>query len=155
RLVAGGHEVISLSRGKREPYHGSAAWAMVRQVTADRDKEEAAGGFGGMVRTHRPDAVIDLICFQLPSARALVEALRGEVRHFLHCGTLWVHGPTEMAPTPESVPRRPFGEYGVQKAAIEEYLLDEARRRGFPATVLHPGHIVGPGWPPINPAGNR
>jgi nucleoside-diphosphate-sugar epimerase len=23
-----------------------------------------------------------------------------------------------------------------------------------PATVLHPGHLVGPGWPPINPAGN-
>ena len=25
---------------------------------------------------------------------------------------------------------------------------------GFPATVLHPGHLVGPGWRPINPAGN-
>jgi nucleoside-diphosphate-sugar epimerase len=25
---------------------------------------------------------------------------------------------------------------------------------GFPATVLHPGHIVGEGWIPLNPAGN-
>lgn len=33
-------------------------------------------------------------------------------------------------------------------------MLDEARRYGFPATVLQPGHIVGPGWIPINPAGN-
>jgi nucleoside-diphosphate-sugar epimerase len=24
----------------------------------------------------------------------------------------------------------------------------------FPATVIQPGHIVGPGWIPINPAGN-
>src|SRR5262249_13432888 len=24
----------------------------------------------------------------------------------------------------------------------------------FPATVLHPGHIVGPGWAPLNPAGH-
>jgi nucleoside-diphosphate-sugar epimerase len=59
-----------------------------------------------------------------------------------------------VAPTQESFPRRPFGDYGVQKAAIEDYLLDEARRHGFPATILHPGHIVGPGWPAINPAGN-
>ncbi|GAG65857.1 unnamed protein product, partial [marine sediment metagenome] len=24
----------------------------------------------------------------------------------------------------------------------------------FPATVLHPGHIVGEGWAPLNPAGH-
>jgi nucleoside-diphosphate-sugar epimerase len=42
----------------------------------------------------------------------------------------------------------------LKKAEIEEYLLDEARRHGFPATGLHPGHIVGPGWVPVNPAGN-
>ena len=57
-------------------------------------------------------------------------------------------------PTTEEQPRRPFGEYGIQKAAIEAYLLDEARRNGFPATILHPGHIVGPGWAPLNPAGH-
>jgi nucleoside-diphosphate-sugar epimerase len=152
RLTDAGHEVISLSRRKRAPYHGSPAWAQVRQETVDRRADERS--FNETVRSQSPDAVVDLICFQLESARTLVEALRGETRHFLHCGTLWVHGPTEVAPTPESVPRRPFGDYGIQKAAIEEYLLDEARRRGFPATVLHPGHIVGPGWPPINPAGN-
>jgi nucleoside-diphosphate-sugar epimerase len=154
RLVTAGHEVVSLSRGKRQPYQASTAWGQVRQVVVDRSAEESAGTFGATVRALQPDAVVDLICFQLESARALVEALRGEVRHFLHCGTLWVHGPTEIAPTPESFPRRPFGDYGIRKAAIEEYLWDEARRRGFPATVLHPGHIVGPGWPPVNPAGN-
>jgi nucleoside-diphosphate-sugar epimerase len=154
RLTAAGHEVISLSRGQRQPYQGSPAWTKVHQVEVDRSTSERDGSFGSTVRDLRPDVVVDLVCFHLESAQSLVEALRGHVRHFLHCGTLWVHGPTEIAPTPESVPRRPFGDYGVQKAAIEEYLLDEARRRAFPATVLHPGHIVGPGWPPINPAGN-
>jgi nucleoside-diphosphate-sugar epimerase len=72
----------------------------------------------------------------------------------LHCGTIWVHGHSTRVPTTEYQPRRPFGEYGTRKARIEEYLLDEARRHGFPATVLHPGHIVGPGWVPVNPAGN-
>jgi nucleoside-diphosphate-sugar epimerase len=76
------------------------------------------------------------------------------VQHFLFCGTIWVHGYSVEVPTTESQPRRPFGEYGVLKAAIEAYLLDQARRHGFPATILHPGHIVGEGWAPLNPAGH-
>jgi nucleoside-diphosphate-sugar epimerase len=57
-------------------------------------------------------------------------------------------------PATENQPRRPFGEYGCSKAAIEAWLMGEARRGDLPATVLHPGHIVGPGWPPLNPAGH-
>ena len=30
----------------------------------------------------------------------------------------------------------------------------QARERGLPVTILHPGHIVGEGWPPLNPAGH-
>jgi len=41
-----------------------------------------------------------------------------------------------------------------RKVTIEAYLLTEARRNGFPATVLHPGHLVGSGWQPINRLGN-
>lgn len=154
RLVEAGHEVIALSRGQRQPYTPHAAWKSVRQVQIDRPAEEAAGVFGPRVRDLKPDAVIDMICFTLDSARHLVEALRGQVQHFLHCGTIWIYGHSVEVPARESQPRRPFGEYGTQKAAIEAYLLDEARRNGFPATALHPGHIVGPGWAPLNPQGH-
>lgn len=154
RLVGLGHEIVSVSRGQREPYHPHGVWSSVEQIAIDRAAEEAAGTFGVRIREMRPDVVVDNICFTLDSARQLAEALKGQVQHFLHCGTVWVHGHSVRVPTTEDRPRRPFGEYGIQKAAIEEYLLDEARRNGFPATVLHPGHIVGPGWLPVNPAGN-
>lgn len=154
RLVEAGHEVICLSRGQRDPYQPHAAWQQVQQVTVDRTAAEQDGSFGEQVAALQPDAVIDLICFTLESAQQIVDALRGGVQHFLHCGTIWVHGPTVQAPTTEDEPRHPFGDYGIQKAAIERYLLDEARRSGFPATILHPGHIVGPGWNPLNPAGH-
>jgi nucleoside-diphosphate-sugar epimerase len=154
RLVEAGHEVVVITRGQRQPYQPNAAWRRVQMVVADRAAEDAAGVFGPRVRDLRPDAVVDMICFRLESARQIVEALRGQVMHFLHCGTIWVHGPTIQAPAEETQPRRPFGEYGIQKAAIEAYLLDEARRGSFPATCLHPGHIVGPGWAPLNPAGH-
>ena len=154
RLVEAGHEVIVISRGQRQPYRPHAAWRKVQMVIADRAAEDAAGIFGQRVRDLRPDVVVDMICFRLESARQIAEALRGQVQHFLHCGTIWVHGPTVQAPTEETQPRRPFGEYGIQKVAIEAYLLDQARRGDLPATCLHPGHIVGPGWAPVNPAGN-
>jgi nucleoside-diphosphate-sugar epimerase len=154
RLVAAGQEVTVLTRGRAEPYRRDGAWSAVTTVVADRVAEERAGTFGARVRDLEPDVVIDLICFTTESARHLVEALAGRVRHFLHCGTIWVHGHSVSVPTAEDAPRRPFGDYGVLKAGIEEYLLDQARRHGFPATVLHPGHISGPGWVPVNPAGN-
>jgi len=58
-----------------------------------------------------------------------------------------------MVPTNEDVPRNAFGDYGLGKVEIEAYLLDEAGRSGFPATVLHPGHVVGGGWWPLNQQG--
>jgi nucleoside-diphosphate-sugar epimerase len=123
-------------------------------VVADRTSEEAAGKFAARIAALNPDIIIDMIAFQLASTQALVEALRGKVKHFLHCGTIWVYGHNPAVPATEDDPLNPFGEYGMGKAEIETWLLAEARSSGFPATVFRPGHIVGPGWVPLNPAGN-
>jgi nucleoside-diphosphate-sugar epimerase len=154
RLVEAGYEVMNISRSQRQPYQAHAAWKAVQQITLDRAEEEKAGTFAARVLALKPDIVIDMICFTPQSAQHLAEALRGQVQHFLLTGTAWVHGPSVVVPTTEEQPRKPFGEYGIQKAAIESYLMDQARRYGFPATILHPGHIVGPGWAPVNPAGH-
>ena len=154
RLVHAGYQVINVSRRRRAPYQPHGAWQQVEQVTIDRTAAESAGTFGDQIAALQPDVVIDMICFTLESAQQLVEALHGKVQHFLHCGTIWIHGPSVEVPTTEMTPRRPFGDYGIRKAAIEAYLLNEARRNGFPSTQLHPGHIVGPGWAPLNPEGH-
>ena len=154
RLVRAGHEVVAVTRGTSKPYRPDYSWAKVETVLLDRDALERQGRFGAAIAALNGDIVIDNICFTLDSARQLVEALKGRVQHFLHIGTIWTHGLSEVVPTPEDVTKRPFGEYGIQKAAIEAYLLDLARREGLPATIIHPGHIVGRGWAPLNPAGN-
>jgi nucleoside-diphosphate-sugar epimerase len=154
RLVQTGFDVVNVTRGKRVPYSPHAAWNSVETVIADRETEEKAGTFGNRIRDLKPDIVIDMICFTMASAEHLVAALKGNVEHFLHTGTIWVHGPSVAPPTTEMQPRKPIGTYGTQKAAIEAYLLAEARRSGFPATIAHPGHIVGRGWDPLNPAGH-
>lgn len=154
RLVELGHAVISLSRGERAPYRQHSAWHYVERVSVDRYAAEDSGSFVDNLLEAKPDAVIDLISFTPESARHVVEGLSGKVQHYLYCGTIWVHGHSTVTPATEDLPRHPFGEYGIRKAESEQLLLDAARRKGFPATVLHPGHIVGPGWMPLNPAGN-
>ena len=154
RLVEAGHEVIELSRGSREPYLPNPAWKYVSKIRVDREAEEVTGNFGQFVNKLNPDVVIDMICFNIKSATQLVEALKGNIRHFLSCGTISVYGHGTEVPATEDQAKCPFGEYGIQKAEIEDYLLEEARINNFPATILRPGHIVGPGWIPINPAGN-
>src|SRR5215475_13884322 len=116
RLVRAGHDVVSISRGQRSSYAEDPAWQEVRQVSADRGAEDAEGTFGDRVAALRPDVVIDLICFTLDSATALVQRLRGETGQLLHCGSIWRAGPSQKFPMTEENAPPPFGEYGTAKA---------------------------------------
>lgn len=148
RLVRAGHEVVSVSRGTRAPYVDDPAWRDVRVVTTDR---EADDDFPGRIAALRPDVVADLICFTLDDAKALVERLRGEVGHLLHCGSIWRAGPSVRLPVTEENGEPPLGDYGIAKDAIARLLKAET---GLVTTSLYPGHIVGPGWHPVGPLGN-
>ena len=83
-----------------------------------------------------------------------MERLRGHTGHLLHCGSIWKYGPSLKIPVTEEDESPPVGEYGMQKAAIARMLQHETRSGGLVTTSLHPGHISGPGWPPIGPLGN-
>ena len=151
KLVEAGWDVMCVCRGLKTPYRTDVAWERVRRVELDRAEEEQAGRFGERIAALDAEVVIDLTCYLPESAIQLAEALRGRVEQLVHCGTIWVHGHSVEVPTTEDAPRAPFGEYGIRKAAIERYLLEEA---GVPVTILHPGHLVGEGWNPVNPEGN-
>lgn len=153
RLVRAGHDVVAVSRGLREPYVADDAWRDVQRVRLDRDETPAA--FPAAVADLRPDVVVDMTCFTRESAEQIVGGLRGRAGLLLHCGTIWVHGTSTVVPITEADRRDPFGEYGIAKAEIEDFLLAEsARPDGLPSVVLRPGHITGPGWPMINAVGN-
>ena len=153
RLVRGGHEVVALSRGEREPTagprvaRGRAGRGRPRRRGRGRDVRRADRG----PRRRRGDRHGLL---HRGSARQLVDALRPSRPLLVHCGTIWVHGPAARVPVNEDEPRTAYGEYGTGKAAIEALLRRETVAGGVPSVVLHPGHISGPGWPVITPAGN-
>jgi nucleoside-diphosphate-sugar epimerase len=154
QLVEAGYSVVCVSRGLRSPYQESKFWREIEFHELERNAEESKGRFGEAIASLDADAVVDLTCYLPDSAHQLVDALRGRVKHFVHCGTIWVHGPSTQVPTTENERKEPFGDYGIRKQSIETYLLQQALTGEFPATILHPGHLVGTGWNPVNPAGN-
>ena len=128
RLVEEGHHVISVSRSQRQPYLSHTAWREVEVRTIDR----AADNFGSFIRGLGPDVVIDLICYTLDSAQQLVEALKGQVRQFLHCGTVWIHGPAVEVPVTEDQPRRPITAFAkplLKNICLASFTTTASRRR--------------------------
>jgi hypothetical protein len=102
RPVEAGYSVVCISRGLKEPYQEHAAWRAIDRVEIDRTVEEEAGQFGEGIARLNAEIVIDLTCYHLESAAQLAGALRGKVEHLLHCGTIWVHGPSVEVPTTET-----------------------------------------------------
>ena len=153
-LVERGHEVVNVSRGTAAPYRPHPAWKAVEQVLVDRRAEEAEGNFGSRIAALDADIVIDMISFELEGTQQLVRALHGKVEHYLFCSSIWVYGHAVSVPSAETDRPNAIDTYGTNKAKIEAWLLQQARRNGFPATCFRPGHIVGEGWVPINPQGN-
>jgi len=155
RLVRAGHDVVVVSRGVSSAYAPAPEWKQVRRVTADRQAEDRDGSFAKRVLDLAPDAVVDLVCFTLDSARALVDGIRHDVDHLVHCGSIWRYGPALSLPVREGAGTPAIDEYGRQKQAIAEFLKTETSSGGMATTSLHPGQICGPGWEPIGPLGNR
>ncbi|MGN6485546.1 MAG: NAD-dependent epimerase/dehydratase family protein [Thermomicrobiales bacterium] len=157
RLVRAGHDVVAISRGTSRAYIDAPEWAAVQQVAADRQQEDRDGVFGDRIVALRPDVVVDLLCFTLDSAVALVDRLRGTTGQLVHCGSIWRYGPSRKVPITEDAVDAagpPFDEYGIQKQQIAAMLNEETAAGGLLTTSIHPGHIVGPGWHPTGPLGN-
>ncbi len=156
RLVRNGHEVTVVARRPAPQYTDARlAWGAVEWIAADRAAEERDGSWRGRMEALEADAVIDLICYTPEQNRTMVEAFEGRIRHFIHCGTIWSYGPPARTPYAESDPRRPISDYGRKKAIIEADLIERYRTTSFPATIIHPGHISGRKWLPIDPQGTR
>jgi len=153
-LVERAHEVVNVSRGTTAPYRPHPAWKAIEQVFVDRKAEEAEGKFGSRIAGLNADIVIDMISFELDGTQQLVQALHGKVEHYLFCSSIWVYGHAVTVPSTEVDRPNAIDTYGINKAKIEAWLLQQTRRNGFPGTCFRPGHIVGEGWVPVNPQAN-
>lgn len=80
--------------------------------------------------------------------RTLVDAAReAGVRRFVHCSSVGVYGHVEHPPADEDSPCAPDLAYETTKLEGERIVLEAVRQHGFPAVVLRPVWVYGPGCP--------
>lgn len=80
------------------------------------------------------------------STRLLAEAARQNpsFKRFVHTSTIGVHGHIEGAPADEASAFRPGDEYQETKAEADRWILEFAREKILPCTVIRPAGIFGP-----------
>lgn len=79
---------------------------------------------------------------------AMIAACRsdGGVKRFVHLSTVGVLGPLpEKVRADEGCPPKPEDIYEVTKLEAEELVLDAIRNDRFPAVIVRPGWVYGPG----------
>ena len=152
-LVDHGYETIAITRKMSQPYEDAPAWHKVNRVLLDR---ENAPEFIRRVKEMAPDILVDLVKFHIQATKKIVEEFSdGGLSHYLYCSSCWAHGMAETIPfNPDDLRKKPLDDYGKDKFASEMYLKEQYRHNGFPATIILPGQISGPGWTIINPWGN-
>lgn len=159
-LVRMGYEVYGISRGMRSPYTaGDPAWEKVKMITCDRRDSGDFEAVGKIVSEIEPDIVCDLISYSLDEIKGLCGPILKKPDlcrklHIIQVGTIWVYGVKRYVPVTEDHERNGLSEYGINKAIIERYLHGLSGKGVVRTTVIHPGHISGRGWVPINPQGN-
>ena len=152
-LVKAGFETVVITRTMSEPYEQDYAWKQAQRVLLDRSKDV---DFIDKLKSMNPDIIVDLVNFNIEDTRKIVEAFKEtKLSHYLYCSSCWAHGMAETLPfIADDLKKAPLDEYGKDKFASELYLKEQYRTNGFPATVIMPGQISGPGWTIINPWGN-
>lgn len=154
-LVQAGYDVIAISSGRHTPYTAfMKEWTQVQLVEVNRKALESERKFGHFIMSLKPDVICDLNCYNEEQAKQIVEPSIGYVQYFISIGSIWIYGYNITVPVSEGHPHNATDEYGLGKIAIEKYLLRISREGKLPCTVLHPGHVVGKGWVPLNPQGN-
>ncbi len=73
------------------------------------------------------------------------EAIRQDVKRFVHCSTVGVQGEIKNPPAGEDAPYNPGDHYQASKVDGEKLVLSYIRDRKFPAVIFRPVGIHGPG----------
>lgn len=142
-LVARGHEVAVLNRGRTETHLPPG----VERLVADRrDAQSMRTALEGK----EWDAVFDVSGFVMVAVGSnmsdLIDMLDGRVGAYVYTSSIMAYAPSGVFPWHESFPTVDEGPntYGGFKKATEAALLERHGRTGFPASVVRPAAIYGP-----------
>jgi nucleoside-diphosphate-sugar epimerase len=138
RLIACGHEVVLLTRGRRP----AAAAAGAAVLTGDIDDAET---IDGLIGQRRWDVVVDWIVYKPDQARRDLRLFAGRTDQYVFISSASAYRkPVRHYLIDEDTPlENPYWEYSRDKIACEEVLREAAAASGFPLTIVRPSLTYG------------
>ncbi len=149
-LIKENYEVYAVMRGNRVPY-GWTEDDFNKVTIINKSREDLHDG--DIINQINADVICDLISFNLEQVNGIIKNIHNDA-FYVQIGSIWTYENKEYLPVDELHPKNSVGEYGKQKGIIEDYLLNLVKENKLRATVIHPGHVSGKEWQPINPQGN-
>ena len=145
---AAGHEVTACSRGLKSTYQEDMPDG-VRVITADKDKEPDIA----RVLKEGYEVVIDAVPTEA-SIRNIAAHAQG-IQRYIHCSSTGAYAPLPFIPGDETMPFSDYRGGWKAKSIVDSAVLELRREKGFPATVIRPSYITGPGLLPLDNLGGR
>jgi len=146
-LLKGNQNVTLLNRGSRR--NQFAFYEDVEWLICDRHHEDK---LQSLLANRKFDVVIDNCAYFPEDVELTVNILRGKIGKYIFTSSMAVaitKEPDERLVLP--IPNRrlfdtsSYNTYAFNKSAIEEFLVDQFEKFGFPFICLRPAEINGPG----------
>ena len=148
-LAAKNYDLTIVTRGKKQTYVQAIEGLNV--IYADKQDEAAMKQIFETPYTH----VIDTV----PTEKSieLIQKYATHIRHYIHCSSTGGYTPLPFVPCNETAPYKGFapGTGWDQKRIVDNLVMQLFFEKGFPATVIRPCYITGPGLLPIDNLGGR
>ena len=148
QLLKRGQDVTVCSRGQKSLFLNEVS--NLRMVKADKNDESAMKE----ILSARYDVVIDSV--PSPESVNFVHKYGSGLKHYIHCSSTGGYAPLPFIPCNETAPYHEFENGGWKnKADTDAAAMRFFYEKGFPATVIRPCYITGPGILPLDNLGGR
>ncbi len=148
-LASKGFDLTIVTRGRKQTFQQEIA--NLKTITSDKEDEAAMKQIFETAYTH----VIDTV----PTEKSieLIHKYAAHLQHYLHCSSTGGYAPLPFVPCNETAPYKGFapGTGWDKKRIVDNQVMGLFRESGFPATVIRPCYITGPGKLPMDNLGGR
>ena len=144
-----GYDVTICSRGTKKAFTDNVNG--INMIQADKSNPDE---IRKIFETQKYDIVIDSIPTK-ETIEAIHKYAKG-MKHYIHCSSTGGYAPLPFIPCDETAHYEGFaGAWKSTKKLVDNMVLDMFNREGFPATVIRPCYITGPGMLPLDNLGGR
>lgn len=145
-----GFSTVICSRGKNTKF--AAETTGIKTIKADKNNPEDVAE---IFKESRYDIVVDSVP-HTTSIENIFKYAQG-LKQYIHCSSVGGYAPLPAIPGDETMPYSGFDNQSgwAAKADCDATVMNLFQSNGFPATVIRPCYITGPGMLPIDNLGGR